>query len=120
MIEQRHLDYWRDRQAQQATASERLTQQAWADVWQVAQLLRSEFGATEIIVFGSLLKGKAFDAESDIDLAVAGILPGDYFTAMAAANRLSHQWIDLKPIESLDPHFLQKVIKTGRSIDAAG
>jgi uncharacterized protein len=37
---------------------------------------------------------------------------------MAAANRISHHWVDLKPIESLDPHFLQKVLETGKSIHA--
>jgi len=79
--------------------------------------LRSDFGATQIIVFGSLVKDR-FDAQSDIDLAIEGIPPEDYFTAMAAANQISHQWVDLKPIESLEPHFLQVVLKTGRRINA--
>jgi predicted nucleotidyltransferase len=83
-------------------------------------LLRSEFGATQIIVFGSLAKGDYFDAESDIDIAAEGISPPNYFTAMAAANQISHHWVDLKPIESLDPHFLQKVVQTGISIHGEG
>lgn len=119
MVEQKYIDYWRDRQVQQAAESERLAAQAWADVQHIAEILRTEFGATEMIVFGSLVKG-GFDAESDIDIAVDGIPPADYFTAMAAANRISHQWVDLKPIAALDPHFRQKVIQTGRRIDAAG
>lgn len=32
MVEQKYIDYWRDRQAQQAVESERLVAQAWADV----------------------------------------------------------------------------------------
>ena len=118
MAEQKYIDYWRDRQAQQVAESEALAKQAWVDLQQIVRLLRSEFGATEIIVFGSLVQGDRFDAESDIDLAVKGIPPQDYFAAMAAANRISHQWVDLKPIESLDSHFLQKVLQTGKSIDA--
>jgi predicted nucleotidyltransferase len=118
MVEQKYIDYWRDRQKQQAAESEALAKQAWADLQQIAQLLRSEFGATEIIVFGSLVQGDRFDVESDIDLAVKGIPPEDFFAAMAAVNRISHQWVDLKPTESLDSHFLQKVLKTGKSINA--
>jgi uncharacterized protein len=120
MVEQKYIDYWRDRQIKQAAQSEALARQAWEDIQQIAKLLISKFGATQIIVFGSLMQGDRFDAESDIDIAVKGIPPQDYFAAMAAANRISHQWVDLKPIESLDSHFLQKVLKTGKSIHAEG
>jgi len=113
VVEQKYIDYWRDLQAKQAADSKALARQAWADVQQIARLLRSEFGATHIIVFGSLAKGDGFDAESDIDIAAEGIPPQNYFTAMAAANRFSDHWVDLKPIESLDPHFLQKFLQTG-------
>ncbi|MBW4582592.1 MAG: nucleotidyltransferase domain-containing protein [Tildeniella nuda ZEHNDER 1965/U140] len=120
MIEQKYIDYWRDRQAKQAAEAKALAQQAWIDVQQIADLLVSEFGATQIIVFGSLVKDDCFDAESDLDIAVAGIPPAQFFSAMAAANRITQQWVDLKPMESLDPHFLQKVLKTGKRINAEG
>jgi predicted nucleotidyltransferase len=117
-VEQKYIDYWRDRQAKEAAASRALAKQAWEDVERIAKLLTTEFGATQIIVFGSLVQGDRFDAESDIDIAVRGIPPEDYFTALATVNRISHQWVDLKPIEVLDPHFLRKVISTGKSIYA--
>lgn len=120
MVEQKYIDYWRDRQAKEAAASKALANQAWADLERIAKLLTVEFGATQIIVFGSLVQNDRFDAESDIDIAVKGIPPHEYFTAMAAVNRISHQRVDLKPIESLEPHFLQKVIKIGKSIHAEG
>jgi predicted nucleotidyltransferase len=119
MVEQTYLDYWRDRQTQQQAESEHHLQQAWVDIAAIAQQLRTEFGATEIIVFGSLTRG-GFDAESDLDIAVAGIPPQDFFAAMAAANQIGHQWVDLKPLESLEPHFLQKVLATGKRLDAEG
>lgn len=119
MMEQKYIDYWRDRQMKQNIESAELARQAWIDVQKVAELLSARFGATRIIVFGSLVRGECFDAESDIDMAVAGITPADFFTAMAAANEISHQWVDLKPMESLDPHFLQKVLTMGKSINAA-
>jgi uncharacterized protein len=119
MVEQKYIDYWRDRQMQQQLNSAALAQQAWSDVEKVAELLRAKFGATRVIVFGSLVRGDRFDAESDVDMAVEGIPPGDYFTAMAEVNEVSHQWIDLKPLESLEPHFLQKVLTMGKIINAA-
>ena len=118
MAEQKYIDYWRDRQAKQAAEAKALAKQAWVDVQQIVHLLITEFEATQLIVFGSLVQDDRFDAESDIDLAVASIPPKDFFTAMAAVNRITQQWVDLKPIEALDPHFLQKVLKTGKMIDA--
>jgi uncharacterized protein len=118
MVEQKYIDYWRDRQAKQSLESVELARQAWADVQEIAELLRARFGATRVIVFGSLVRG-GFDAESDIDMAVEDIPAQDYFVAMAAANEISHQWVDLKPLESLESHFLQKVLTMGRAIHAA-
>ena len=66
MGEKKYIDYWRDRQAKQAADSKALARQAWAHIQQIARLLRSEFGVTRIIVFGSMAKGDGFDAESDI------------------------------------------------------
>jgi predicted nucleotidyltransferase len=120
VIEQKYIDYWRDRKAKEAAASKALAKQAWADVEQIAKLLTEQFGATQIIVFGSLMQEDCFDSESDIDMAVKGIPPEDYFTAMAAVNQISRHWVDLKPIEVIDPHFWQKVLKTGRIIYAKG
>jgi uncharacterized protein len=117
-MQQKYVDYWRDRQAQRHAESEVLARRAWADVATVSQRLRAEFGATQVIVFGSLVQSDCFDDESDIDLAVAGVSAGDFFRAMAMANEVAHQWVDLKPLESLDAHFLEKVLRMGRVIDA--
>ena len=117
-MQQKYVDYWRDRQARQFAESEELARQAWADVDAIAGRLRAEFGATQVIVFGSLVQGDCFDVESDIDLAVAGVAAEDFFRAMAMANEVAHQWVDLKPLESLDVHFLEKVLRMGRVIDA--
>ncbi len=120
MIEQKYVDYWRDRQAKEKQYHQALAAQAWVDVQKIAKLLVSEFGATQVIVFGSLVKNDRFDAESDLDIAVAGIPPEDFFPAMSAANCITQQWVDLKPIEALDPYFLQRVLETGKMIDAEG
>ncbi|PSN20156.1 hypothetical protein C7271_03630 [filamentous cyanobacterium CCP5] len=85
----------------------------------MATCLRREFGATRIIVFGSLLSDR-FGDDSDIDLAVEGIPKERYFEAVARVNEFSDRWVDLKPLEDLDTHFRQRALATGVEIDAEG
>ena len=117
MIQPHHIDYWRHRKVEQATEQERLMQQAWEDVQAVGAVLKQEFGVTRIIVFGSLINDR-FHPDSDIDIAAEGIPAADYFAAIAAVNRVSRRWVDLKPLESLDSHFRDRVLAEGIIIDA--
>ena len=114
-VEQKHIDYWRRRQTQQQAQSQQMALSARAAVEEIVRVLVSEFGAQQIILFGSLVRG-GFAPGSDIDLAVAGIRKADYFADLAAANRLTPLWVDLKPTEDLDPHFRQRVLATGECI----
>jgi predicted nucleotidyltransferase len=112
-----YLTYWQGRMVQQQAHHQQLRQQARSDITRIAPLLVHEFGAIRIILFGSLVKG-TFTAESDIDLAVEGILSDHYFAAMAAVNRMTPRWIDLKPLEELAPHVRQRILTTGEVIYA--
>ncbi len=111
-----YVAYWQHRFAKQKTINQALANQARQLLPQLIDLLSAQFQATQIILFGSLAKG-TFHQGSDIDLAVAGIPPQDYFAALAAANRLSDPLpVDLKPLEALEPNFYQRVIKTGECL----
>lgn len=110
-----HVAIWRQRMRAQQSAAAQLATQAKQDAQQIAMLLRERFGATRVILFGSLVKGN-FAADSDIDLAVAGIAKADFFAALADANSLAHTWVDLKPLEDLSPHFRQRVLETGEEL----
>ena len=112
-----YLDYWRNKRERQQEKSRLLAEKARNNLEAITELLVHEFKATKIILFGSLLAGK-FHEESDIDLAVAGISAGDYFRALARVNEISERVIDLKPLEDLDPYFLEKVLRTGECIYA--
>ncbi|MEZ4583978.1 MAG: nucleotidyltransferase domain-containing protein [Caldilineaceae bacterium] len=68
-------------------------------------MLRERFSATRVILFGSLARGR-FRLDSDIDLAVAGLAKGDLFRAMAGALEFTNRWVDIKPLEEVDPHFV--------------
>lgn len=52
---------------------EGLLDRAWDTAYQVATLLYEEFGATQVVVFGSLTEPMAFTDRSDIDIAVSGL-----------------------------------------------
>lgn len=109
--------YWRRRRRERQIQNQRQARQARADLGRIVDALVRQFGARQIILFGSLVQGR-FSAGSDIDLAVEGIPHGDYFAALAAANRLTRLWVDLKPLEDLDPHFRQRVLTTGEQVYA--
>lgn len=111
-LQAEHIAYWRKKRDEQRARYAALATQARAHLPQIIELLTREFGATKIILFGSLAKGQ-FSEGSDIDLAVAGIPKRDFFYALAAVNRLSDVWIDLKPLEDLDEHFAQRIMTTG-------
>ncbi|HEY66354.1 MAG TPA: nucleotidyltransferase domain-containing protein, partial [Caldilineae bacterium] len=40
-----------------------------------AEMLREEFGAIRVVLFGSLARGGPFDMHSDVDLAAWGLDP---------------------------------------------
>ena len=110
-----YLQYWKTRQIKEELHNKQLAKQAREQLPSVVKLLVDEFQANKIILFGSLAKG-TFHQDSDIDLAVAGIEPSQYFKALAQVNSISDRWIDLKPLESLEPHFLKRVLETGECI----
>ncbi|MFQ4137616.1 nucleotidyltransferase family protein [Nodosilinea sp. PGN35] len=66
---------------------------------EAADLLKQEFQATQVVVFGSLVHPERFHQTSDIDLAVAGLSPLDYFAAVARLQDLSVFKVDLVRLE---------------------
>jgi predicted nucleotidyltransferase len=116
-IDDKYLQRWRDRQNHQRRKNRQLATQARAECKKMIDVLVDEFGATKIILFGSLIQ-KRFHQDSDIDLAVEGIASDSFYLALAAVNRLSQRWVDLKPLEALDPYFYQRVIDTGEVLYA--
>ena len=58
---------------------------AWKIARAAAGLLKIRYGATRVVVFGSLAQKTPFTPWSDIDLAAWGIKPEKYFSAAGAA-----------------------------------
>jgi predicted nucleotidyltransferase len=82
-----------------------------------ADLLRTEFGAKEVILFGSLARRVGFTRWSDIDLASRGIPAEKYLMAMDTVLRLSAEFkIDLMELETCPPALLNSIEKEGKPL----
>lgn len=71
----------RKREAEGKILLEKRHQHAWAIARQAADILKEEFKASRVVVFGSLVQPGRFHLSSDIDLAVWDIR--DYFRAVS-------------------------------------
>lgn len=93
--------------------TERRREAAWMAARQAAHVLKEEFGATRVVVFGSLAHGAWFETHSDIDLAAEGIPPDAFWRAWCTLDRLGAGFeIDLIAIESA-PAQLRTEIEQG-------
>jgi predicted nucleotidyltransferase len=112
MVEQKYIDYWRDRRVKESQYHKKLANEARQEVKQIVDFLVQSYGVQRIILFGSLTRDR-FVEESDIDLAVKGLVPADYFKILAEVNRLASRWVDLKRWQDLDPYFQSRILETG-------
>jgi len=87
-------------------------ERAWALAQQAADLLRAQFGASRIAVFGSIVHKGCFTPWSDVDLAAWGLKPEDTFRALGAVQDLSSEiQLNLVDIDTCAPG-LRSVIET--------
>lgn len=101
---------WLDEQA----GWEKRRQQAWTAARQIAGSLRAAYGADQIIAFGSLVGEGPFDDQSDIDLAVSGVSPADFFRAYAQAMSLSSPFkLDLIDLDDCPAQMRQSISQSG-------
>ena len=80
-------------------------------------MLVKQHGVRRVILFGSLVRDR-FVEESDIDLAVEGLLPILYFEVLSQVNRIASRWVDLKLWEDLELHFQARILETGEVLYA--
>jgi uncharacterized protein len=86
--------------------------------WQVARagaaLLKAEFGVERVVVFGSLTVSGLFHHRSDVDLAVWGVAPDEYFRAVGQLQALDADVsIDLVEFETASPRLQKKIEHEG-------
>ena len=82
-----------------------------------AELLRGRFGATVVILFGSLADEEWFGPRSDLDLAASGLRADEYFGAVAALQGLLGEFeADLVDLDRCGPTLRARVLATGRAL----
>ena len=85
-------------------------ERAWAVAREVAHVLKSRFGASRVVAFGSLVQKEAFTRWSDIDLAVWGIAAEDFYKAVAFVTGFSSEFeIDLVDIQMCSPALQERI-----------
>jgi len=108
--------YWaaqRSRFQRQRQADRAESQRAKAVAEDLARWLVERYGATRVLLVGSLARGE-FGRGSDIDLAAAGVPPESFFTAGAELERKAQGFkVDLVPLESANSFFLEQAAQEG-------
>jgi len=77
-----------------------------------AKLLEEQFDATQVIPFGSVRDPQAWHENSDIDLAVSGLAPNQFFAAWAAlqAQLPSSVKIDLVDLNNIQLEMYDRIV----------
>ncbi len=102
----------------ETTASLEVTDERRRRVLQIAKecmaLLKNRFGARRVILFGSLVGQGPWHSRSDIDLAVEGLPPADFFSAYSACYDLLPRDLDLNldlvPLENAYPEMRARIL----------
>ena len=91
-------------------------ERAQADAHRIAAFLRTE-GARRVIGFGSVFApDRRLTPDSDLDVAVEGLPPGRYFSALAEAREMTAFPLDLLSLETALDYMRESVRKEGVSL----
>jgi predicted nucleotidyltransferase len=93
----------RIRQQQEKQELEQREKRAWQLARQAAAVLREQFGASRVVVFGSLIHRGGFTLWSDVDLAAWGLRPEDTFRAIGKVMDMDAE-IELNLVDTSTCH----------------
>ena len=82
---------WLRQSASGSTFSQESYEHAWKVAREAARLLRERHGVDRVRVFGSLVHEGRFHPGSDVDLAVEGLKPSEYWSALTSVMFLDDQ-----------------------------
>ena len=103
-------------QKQQEVVTQR-REKAWQLAQMAAVLLKEEFGATRVAVFGSLVQPELFHRRSDVDLAVWGLDGTEYYRAVSRLLSLDSDFsFDLVEVEHASSRLREKIEREGQSL----
>ena len=93
-------------------AAEERKEQALEAAEACIRLLKERFGARRVILFGSITGQGPWHGRSDIDLAVEGVAPEEFFPAYSACRDLLPRGLelDLVPLEDAYPEMRARIL----------
>jgi predicted nucleotidyltransferase len=84
---------------------------------EAGRILREIFGASHVFLFGSLATESWFHIRSDVDLAVEGLRPEDYWRADCRLESIGDGLeIDLVDMRTAPPGLKQAIHRDGKEI----
>ncbi|MDQ1301846.1 MAG: hypothetical protein QG637_1768 [Chloroflexota bacterium] len=102
------------REEQRKADSRKRRDRAWSVARDAAGLLKRQFGASRVILYGSVVHGYWFGLHSDIDLAAEGIRPGDFWRAWCALDQIAADFeVNLIVVESATESLRQVIEQEG-------
>ena len=112
-----HRRHWQERQAREREACDSRLLRALLASSGCAEALQRRWPEIDAVwLFGSSIDGR-FGMASDIDLAVEGLPKLDLLEAIAAAESSAGDIpVDLVRLESLPPHWQQRIRERGKRL----
>lgn len=105
------------RDQQRSKELEERLENASALARRAADLLRERFGASRVVVFGSLVREGCFTPWSDVDIAAWGLSPAETFRAMGVLHTLDPTIaISLIDVNTCSPSLLAVIHAEGREL----
>jgi predicted nucleotidyltransferase len=106
--------FWRKlAQAEPTPEMRAAMEKARQEAERLAKILADEFGVERVYLFGSFAWGVEVRPDSDIDLAVEGLPPRQFFKAYGRLERATSYAFDLVPLEQARPRLREQILKSG-------
>lgn len=106
----------RERAQRTAQARRQRREKAWEVARAAAALLKAHYHAERVVAFGSLTQPDRFHLWSDVDLAVWGLAPAEYFDAVAKALDIGGEIeVGLVMAEKCRP-YLREIVEQGTEL----
>jgi predicted nucleotidyltransferase len=91
-----------------------LNKLAWKVANKASVILKNEFNANRVVLFGSVIDPTCFDSNSDIDLAVAGIPDERFYAAVAAImDQIIEFKVDIIDLNDCKDYLRKEIEKVG-------
>ena len=111
---QNYIAHFRQRQIRDRQQQQQHHQQGWQQATIAADILKQSYGVKTVFLFGSLLSLETVHLNSDMDLAVGGLLLEDYSEAVGTLLlSLKGISIDLVRLEAAPPSLKTAILQTG-------